>query len=464
MYCQSQNMPPEYMDAVIEHSFDGIFITDGQANVIKANQSYAHISGLKIQDLLGHNMMDLVNGKIISESGTLLALQRKKPVTLHQQFKTGKEALITSTPIFNSNGDIVLVITNVRDITELLRFQEAIHNQKKAEERLRLQLDYLRSELASAEGITLVDEASLNVFHLLKRAAPLDTTIMLMGESGVGKEVFAKLIHNNSPRQNKPFIKINCGAIADTLVESELFGYEKGAFTGADKNGKPGLLELADQGTLFLDEVGELPLHIQVKLLHVLQDRQFERVGGRKSIKLNTRIVAATNRNMEEMVAEKKFREDLYYRLMVFPVHIPPLRQRPRDIIPIATTFLNELNRKYGAEKEFTPSAIKVMTQYSWPGNIRELRNVIERAFIISPNTIIDSRALHLDANKSEPCRSIMETSNSKDDFKTALCNLESHYLEQAYAAYGNVRDAAESLGMSPATFVRKRQKLNKKT
>lgn len=220
----------------------------------------------------------------------------------------------------------------------------------------------------------------MEIISLSKRVAPLDTTVILLGETGVGKEVFAKYIYQNSSRNDKPFIKVNCGAIPANLVESELFGYEKGAFTGADRNGKMGLFEVADTGTIFLDEVGELPLDMQVKLLRVLQEQEFERIGGRKPVKADVWVLAATNRNLEEMVRQKAFREDLYYRLMIFPIHIPPLRERPADIIPLASLFLSQLNKKYNFKKYFSLISITMMKDYNWPGNIRELRNIVERA------------------------------------------------------------------------------------
>lgn len=285
--------------------------------------------------------------------------------------------------------------------------------------------------------------------------------MILFGETGVGKEVFAKYIYQHSARKNKPFIKVNCGAIPANLVESELFGYEKGAFTGADKNGKMGLFELANTGTIFLDEVGELPLDMQVKLLRVLQEQEFERIGGRKPVKVDVRVLAATNRDLEEMVKQKTFRQDLYYRLMIFPVHIPPLRERPDDILPLAQLFLQTLNRKYDFKKYLSPLSAKMMQDYSWPGNIRELRNIIERAVIISNEDEIGPDTLHLFTVEDRP-ETKSRILDPVKDLKTAMEELELEYINHAYEKYGNVREAAESLGMTPSTFVRKRQKYTK--
>ena len=254
---------------------------------------------------------------------------------------------------------------------------------------------------------------------------------------------------------------MNCGAIPANLIESELFGYERGAFTGADKNGKAGLFEVADQGTIFLDEIGELPLNMQVKLLRVLQEHEVKRIGGTKPIPVDIRVIAATNRNLEEMVKKKKFRKDLYYRMMVFPLHIPPLRERRNDIIPLVQLFLEQLNRKYAFRKYFSDAALRLMVEYAWPGNIRELRNIVERAVIVTDSDEITAVNTFIAPCKqqTEPLYIPVKHPESVHDLKAALADIEAEYIDFAYKTYGNVRLAAESLGMSHATFVRKRQR-----
>ena len=236
-----------------------------------------------------------------------------------------------------------------------------------------------------------------------------------------------------------------------------MFGYEKGAFTGASKNGKIGLFELADNGTIFLDEIGELPLDMQVKFLRVVQEQEVERIGGSRPIKIDVRIVAATNRNLEEMVKQKTFREDLFYRLMVFPIHIPPLRERRKDIEPLAQLFLGQLNKKYGFQKEFSFEALELLKEYQWPGNIRELKNLVERAVIISSEDLIGSESIPVDAGERSP-NVKRNKSETFIDLKSELQRIELQYMEKAYKTCGNVRDAAASLGMTPPTFVRKRK------
>ena len=229
----------------------------------------------------------------------------------------------------------------------------------------------------------------LNVLQMIDRVRKLDTTVLLTGETGVGKDKIASYIVRGSNRSAERFIKVNCGAIPSTLIESELFGYERGAFTGANKEGKMGLFEVADKGTIFLDEVGELPPDMQVKLLRVLQEQEIERIGSNKPIKVDVRVIAATNRNLLEMMREKTFRADLFYRLNVFPVTIPPLRERKDDIIPLAEQFLTDLNHKYGMEKRLTDAAKDVLLEYRWPGNVRELKNVVERSMIMSNTCLL---------------------------------------------------------------------------
>ncbi len=459
----------ERLNAIIEHSFDGIFITDKNANVLRINHAYEDITGLKSEDVLGKNMADLVKGKLISHSGSLIVARTKKPVTLQQRFRSGKEALVTSSPIFDKNGTLIMIVTNVRDLTEIYNLKEIVQEKTDAMERLRLELAHIQNPAAEQEVIAK-DETTLAAMLLANRVAPMDTTVILLGETGVGKEVMARYIYQHSHRVKNSFIKVNCGAIPESLIESELFGYESGAFTGANRSGKIGLFELANKGTLFLDEIGELPKDMQVKLLRALQEQEIMRVGGTKPVKINVRVIAATNRNLEEMVKNGEFREDLYYRLTVFPISIPPLRLRKKDITPLALSFLTKLNQKYNFKKYFSAISIQLLNEYNWPGNIRELKNIVERAIIISSADEIRPEDLHL-LHQNQPVIMLEEknidmkkTEIGSDiqfpiDLQDILTRTEYHYLTAAYQKCGNVRDAAHALGITPSTFVRKRKK-----
>lgn len=446
----------KHLEMIIENSFDGIYITDGKANTVMINHSYEQITGLSKKEVFGKNMKKLVEGGTISQSGSLKAIEERRTVTLMQEFKTGKKAMITSTPVFDESGEVDMVVTNVRDLTEIYRLKEKVEEQEQEEEKLRRNLEHVQQRL-EIENMIAQDKNTLQAVLLAGKVAPLDATVMLLGETGVGKEVFAKHIYQNSSRKDENFIKVNCGAIPENLIESELFGYEKGAFTGANKNGKMGLFELADKGTLFLDEIGELPLSMQVKLLRAIQEREIERIGGTKPIPIDVRIIAATNRNLEEMMREGTFREDLYYRLMVFPIEIPPLRKRKDDIAALAELFLNQFNKKYNFRKKFSESSLCVLNEYRWPGNIRELKNIVERAIIISSGDVIDPDVLPI--GETRELKAAKTTRKPVNDLQKELQKIEAGYMEEAYETYGNVRDAAKSLGMNASTFVRKRKK-----
>ena len=456
---KAERLIEKYLKAIIECSFDGIYITDGKANTWMINEAYERITGLDSEKLLGENMWTLMERGIISSSGSLLAIAEKRIVTLYQTFSTGKRAMITSTPIFDDDGEIVLVETNVRDLTEICALREQAERDKNELEQRR-QLEFIKEKKVD---MVVCDENTIKTLLLADSVARMDTTVVLCGESGVGKEVFAKYIRDNSRRKDAPYVKVNCGAIPENLIESELFGYEKGSFTGANKNGKIGLFEMADHGTIFLDEIGELPLNMQVKLLRVLQEQEIERIGGTKPIKIDVRVIAATNRNLEKMMEEKKFREDLYYRLMVFPIHIPALRERKKDIEPLAEYFLKELNKRYKGNKNLSENCMMILENYQWPGNVRELKNIVERAFIISQSDEITTESIPItDANAHmNKYRKAKESLAIDTDIpmEEAVKQLEMIYMDKAFEKYGNVRDAAESLGMSASTFVRKRQK-----
>ena len=441
---------------MLENSFDGFYITDGKANTIYINKSYMNITGLKRKEVMGKNMRDLVYDGVISRSGTLIVLESGKAVTLQQTFKTGRNALITSSPIRDEKGKIIMVVTNVRDMTEIYGLKEQLDEQSRSEKKLRDQLELLKKDFLKQDLIA-EDKKTIDVISILRKVPNMDTTVLLLGETGVGKEVFAKYLHKEGMRKDKPFIKINCGAIPPELMESEFFGYKKGAFTGADRSGKAGYFEVADGGTLFLDEIGELPLSMQVKLLRVLQEKEIMRVGSTLAVPVDVRIIAATNRELDKMVEKGTFREDLYYRLMVYPVRVPPLRERPDDIGSLAKHFVSELNRKYGDQKRFANLSLDLLIAYRWPGNIRELKNVVERAFIISNGEVIYPENLSIFGNRDS--KLFEEREVGIQNLQDYLRKLEYEYIEAAYKKYGNVRDAAKSLGMSAPTFTRKKNR-----
>lgn len=440
---------------VIETSYDGIYITDGNAKTIMINKSYERITGLSREVLIGKNMSELVENRIISESVTLSVLKARKVVTIQQTFNSGKCALVTGTPFFDKDKNIKMVVTNVRDITDLQRLREKISENQYENQKYKVLIEELNKQITSNECIVAEDETMLNLLLLAKRVAKVDTTVMIYGETGSGKEVMAKYIYNNSLRKNKPYIKVNCGAIPENLMESEFFGYTDGSFTGALKGGKIGIFESANTGTLLLDEIGELPLSMQVKLLRVLQEGEIEKIGCSNTIKVDVRIIASTNRDLEQMVRQGAFREDLYYRLNVVPLKVLPLRERKSSIIPLAKHFLEVFNKKYGMNKEISKDAFKYLYEYSWPGNVREVKNLMERVIVTSPGDVITSKDLPFHI-LDDSFSGILHEGGT---LANAVERIEKEMIINAYERHQNVRRAAAELGIDPSTFVRKKKK-----
>ena len=471
------------LTAILESSFDGIFITDQKAVPLWCNRSYEVISGLTADDVIGIPMVDLVKRGIISTSSTLMALDQGQTVTLEQTFTTGKRAVVTSTPIYDSRDEICMVVTNVRDISELIVLQETLDTQRALSARYEREIDLIRDSLIKSSQMIAEDPATLNLLRIVGRAAQMDTVVLIQGETGAGKERIASYIHQQSLRAKKNFVRVNCGAIPENLAESELFGYERGAFTGANREGKAGLFEVADQGTIFLDEVGELSLAIQTKLLRVLQEKELTRVGGSKPVKVDVRVIAATHRDLQKCVREGTFREDLFYRLSVFPVYVPPLRERKRDIPKLAESVIQELNHNYENKKTISAGAEAVLMQYAWPGNVRELRNVMERAFIMSEGeeiqaedlAIMDNGNLHTPKTISptygvapapieqpEP-EAFAPVLPQEGSLQEQVERFEADLIAQAMEREGSIRGAARRLKMDPATLLRRKKKYESK-
>lgn len=451
------------LEDIIEGSNDGIYVTDKYANTILVNKYWEKITGIKREEVLKKNMITLEKNGCMSKSATLMVLKEKKSVTIEQKLKTGKKVLASSNPILDNQGNVTMVVTSVRDVTELYELKEQLEkNEELSNEKCHSGTEDLKNELLNFSDIIVEDENMINVLEMAKKVAKVDTTVILLGETGVGKEEVAKYIHKNSERCNKNFIKINCGAIPEHLMESEFFGYEKGSFTGANKEGKTGLFEMCNNGNLFLDEVGELPLDMQVKLLRVLQESEITRIGGTKTIKIDVRIIAATNRDLKKMVDEKLFRKDLYYRLNVIPITVLPLRKRKKDIKPLLMYFLSKFNKKYNFNKSITCAAMDYLYQYEWPGNVRELRNIIERTVIMcTGNKILRDDltvTMFSNYNVADP-----DISNEHFSLREAVENLENVLIESSFEKYGNVRSAAKELGIDASTFVRKRKKFRNK-
>lgn len=442
------------MEAVIESMFDGLYVTDGQANTLRLNKGFERIMGITHQQCVGRNMAELVREGVFSRSGTLAAIENGEQATLTLTASTGKEALVTSNPIYDDKGNIIMVVTNVRDITELNKLQRRLERVEGLHELYKTELQQMK--LVNSRNLVMTSAKMKELVNMVIRVATVDSTVLIQGESGVGKDLIAEIIHSNSNCKDGPFIRVNCGAIPENLLESELFGYEAGAFTGASKTGKVGLFELARGGILFLDEIGELPLNLQVKLLRALQDKEIMRVGGIEPIKVECRIIAGTNRDLLEMIEKGQFRLDLYYRLNVIPITVPPLRERQEDIPVLMNYFINIFNEKYGMKKRLDNSVYNCLVEYSWPGNVRELENLMERLVVTSINNIITIK--DLPAN--------IETGSTQTEggkrlipLRQAVENTERELLENAFTRYRSSYQVAEVLKVNQSTVIRKAQK-----
>ncbi len=448
------------MDAIIESSYDGLYLTNGQGITLRVNEAFEKLTGVPAIEMVGLNVEDLVRERgIVSESVSALVLKQGKPVTIMQRTLAGRTALTTGTPVFDRKGRIFRVVSNVRDITELMQLkQQLVQAQglsKHYESELRaLQMQYDTEKLIV--GSRIMKELLDNV----TRIAQVESTVLITGESGTGKELIAEIIHTNSPRRKGPFIKINCGAIASNLLESELFGYDPGAFTGAKKGGRAGYFELAVGGTILLDEISELPFSLQANLLRVIQNKEIMRVGGEKTIPVDVRIIAATNRDVGQLVANNQFREDLYYRLNVVPVEVPPLRARKEEIPLLAAHFIKLFNKKYDMHKELFPDVIDILMNYDWPGNVRELENVIERLVVTIPRDVLTGE--DLPNNLKNFMRKDVHPQISVEGvlpLKEAVEFVEREIISHAYSRYRATREVARHLGIDPSTVLRKAAK-----
>ena len=438
----------EELDAIINSSFDGIYVTDGEGKTIRINEAYSRITGIKADEVVGKTMSELVEAGVYDQSATMLVMECREPVTISQELRTGKSILVTGNPIIDQNGQLRRVVTNVRDITELNCLRKELEHARG----LRMHYEERLSRYQLLDKYIIRSQKSRDLIDLVLRLGQVDSTVLIQGESGVGKEMVAEILHSNSLRKDKPLVRINCGAIPESLLESELFGYESGAFTGAKKGGKIGIFEVAQHGTLFLDEISELPLQLQVKLLRVIQEKELTRVGGTMPIKVDVRLIAATNQDLWELVNKNLFRKDLYFRLNVVPITVPPLRERKEEIPALAAQFARQFNQKYEFNKSLDPNVIEKLIAYDWPGNVRELENVIERTLVTHPGDVIEDVVLPNDRAETKSSQSAQSTQLLKE----AVEALERQMISGALATYGSTRKAARVLGVSQPTIVRK--------
>lgn len=449
------------LEAIIDSSSDGLFVCDAQANVIRVNPASERIHKIKAKELIGKNMVNLIEEGFIDNSAALQASRKKEIVSLLQQ-KDDRKMISIATPVFDEDGNLIRVVVSERDITEIDNLHRELEEQGSLKDQLQYQL--LEMQLADLKTHKIIarSPSMIKVLEKALKVSTVNSTVLITGESGVGKGLIANLIHKNSSRAKKPLIRINCGAIPETLIESELFGYEAGAFTGAKAGGKPGSLELADGGSLFLDEIGELPLSAQVKLLRFLEKGRLTRLGGTKVLTIDARILVATHRNLQDMVAKGTFRQDLYYRLNVIPLQVPALRERKDCISPLIRYYVDYFADIAGTRKRVGRSTLDALLSYPYPGNVRELMNICEHAIVMSETEVVGRLDLPKDVIGRTSESSIFDSGWPEEmTLKQILESVERKVMLQTVKKYKNQSAAAAALGVSQPTIARRLKKYN---
>ena len=444
----------EELNVCLESSHDGIMVSDGMGNVIRLNAALEKLIGVKRRDILGRNVADLVQEGVYESSAILQVIETGKTATVVIDHN-GRQLLITGSPVYNANSAMTAVVANIRDMSELNDLRQKLEQQQMIAEKYSKELAHIARQQSAQTSFVACSREMKTILATIHSISEVDSTVLISGESGTGKEMVVNEIYASSMRSYRPIIKVNCGAIPPALFESELFGYEDGAFTGARRKGKPGFFELAHMGTLFLDEVGELPLEMQVKLLRVLQEGEIIRIGGSKPISVDVRIIAATNRDLWEMTEEGTFRQDLYYRLNVINIEVPPLRQRRDDIIPLVMHMLERFNQKYGKHKEIPIELGKVLRELPWRGNVRELENLIENLVVLCPEDVLTPEHLPVRYQRGQNPASQVEIRGILP-MKDMVRRAERQLIANAQAQYSSMQEVAKALGVDVSTISRK--------
>ncbi|MDB4896943.1 MAG: Fis family transcriptional regulator [Firmicutes bacterium] len=451
------------LDAIFANSFDGLWIFDGNGVSLRVNPAYERLSGFRAAELIGKPVEQLLSEGLLGRSVVPEVIQTRSRATIINHNRNGKRLLVTGTPVFDESGSIWRIVCNIRDISELDELYQDLERKTQLVSHYAAELTRYREKETTLEKQIIGRSAAMSrVIEVTTRVAMTDSTVLILGESGVGKEVLAELIHHRSMRGKHALIKVNCSAIPETLMEAEFFGYERGAFTGALPGGKAGLFEMADKGTIFLDEIGDLPLSLQAKLLRILQDYEVQRIGSTRPRRVNVRVLAATNQGLDELVQQGRFRADLFYRLNVIPIQIPALRERPEDIPPLIGHFLTLFEQRMGRERVLTPEAAEACLAYSWPGNIRELRNVMERLVVLTTEREVALRELPREIREfgGTPDPGVV-VSRPNATLREGLEAYEGAQIRKALKEHRSIRAAARELGISHQALLRRLKQLN---
>jgi len=457
------NSRVRWLAGILNSIHEAVVVIDLESTIIFANSAYTRSLGVPVDKVLGKKLADFE-----PESRILDVLRSGKPIVDDpSQIKSlgGLDIVANINPIYENNN-LIGVVAVFRDRSEVLHLEDKlrqtmdeVQKSQALSNRYFSELKELRSRVLETNNLVIESPQMRKIMDLVLRLGHVDTTVLITGESGTGKEIIAKLIHRTGKRHDQAFVTINCGAIPENLLESELYGYEKGAFTGANKEGKIGLLEMANHGTLFLDEISELPYSLQVKLLRVIQEQKFMRIGSLKETEVDIRFLAATNRDLKDMVKEKTFREDLYYRLNVIPIELPPLRERRQDIAPMVRYFLQKFNDKYGQQKKLLPEVYRYLDSYSWPGNVRELENLFERLVVSSSQDTINLQDETLVSHFRNGLNTQPVAGYDIISLQEAREKVEKDLIKRSLELYGSARRSAKVLGVNPSTLIRKARK-----
>lgn len=451
------------MEFTVENSWIGCIIADADGKYVYTNKIYESITGIPGEEMVGSSVEAArQDGLLGPHSTTILAMKEKKEVATLQQLKD-RRVIVRGTPYFDERGKVKYVLSQLFSIEKLNRlYQEIAREKKKGWDHFE-KVELRASQVAegSTDYIIYKSEEMSRVMEQARRLAPTDVTVLLLGESGTGKELVAKFIHQASNRKEEPFIRINCSAIPENLLESELFGYEAGSFTGGAAHGRKGLLEHANGGTVLLDEIGDMPYPMQSKILRVLQEKEIMRIGGNRPIRLDIRFIAATNRNIPELIREKQFRSDLYHRLNMAPLRIPSLRQRKEDISLLVEYFLSYFNQEYHSAKGMSRQLSEELSGMPFYGNIRELRNLIERLVILSPGNELnleDFRQLHREGEDFLPLKDFGPMFGKGKSLEEMLQSYEEQIWRAMAHQYQKNTEIAGALRVHPSTVTRKLQ------
>ena len=449
------------LNAIFQSSSDGIWVCDGQARVINVNEASEKLNGIRAGDVIGKTVKEILAKGWFDRSVTLEVLETKRQVSIIQHLKrTKKILLVTGTPVFDEAGNVSMVVVNERDMTQLNAIREELEQSRRVTEKYQEELAELSLLELKKQEIIASNGQMRQVLRIALKLAHLEASnILILGESGTGKGLLAKFIHKNGKRQQKAFVQINCAALPESLLEAELFGYEKGAFTGAREQGKIGLFELAHGGTLFLDEIGDLPLSVQAKLLKYLDDQEILRLGSLKPRRIDCTVIAATNRDLEELTRRQQFRQDLFYRLNTFTIRIPPLRERPEDIFEFVNHYLRDYNRAYHLKRRVSPGTLKLLQSYPFPGNVRELKNLLKTAVVMGETEIVDDFLISSLGLRMEPSRGLESELQGSVSLADEINAMEKQILEKALSQCRTTRELARQLGISQPTVVRKLKK-----